>query len=321
MSWYFSKKTTTDSPRINSFREFLGIKNGNLPSGTNDNDFSTDFDGQNPMELQNYDTNSNGIYDWLEDLNGNGIIDGDEDLNGNGIPDRLEDANNNSIPDPWENTGSLDPDNGVDDNDNWGDDGGFGNDGGFNNGTINPETGTGTTTPIDNNPVFFPEEGDSLGFEISDFDNFNWGDSFSNFEFGEVDISSCRIDDINIQFTAEELVVLQALEERYMQISSELYSQETVTEQKNLYSQLKLRHARIAELVNFCEVNAPKIANADMQKRVPTPFWNDPSKDSDSFTNYQISTSEDNNYGTKPVQSDYRNFATLFERIFRINIW
>lgn len=340
-SWYLKKKGDTPSDRIISFREFLGIGQ-RLTPGDTDQDFGSDFES-NPLNDQNYDKNNNGIADWLEDLNNNGIIDGDEDLNNNNTPDRLEDANNNGIPDIYENINSIDggtnPGESTTGNDGWEDGDGTGEgewpgDDDWGDGTNPGDGGTigdgGTTEGGNNNNGVNTAqvEGSIVSFDTGSNTDFNWSDAFATFTEG-VGVQSCRADDITIQFTDEELANLRALEARYNQISDELYSREAVQEQRNVHNQLKLKYYRLVELNNFCAQNAPLITNPKMQKRVPTPFWHDNAKDSASFTNYVISTSDLNNYGTtdrtsgkaNAVHTKPQNFITLFERMFRVNIW
>lgn len=358
LSWYMNKKSGTPSDKVISFREFLGIGQ-RLNFTDTDQDLGSDFE-TNPLNEQNYDKNNNGIADWLEDLNGNGITDGLEDLNGNGIADQLEDTNNNGIPDiyelpntdigggqgnntdgggdtgtigdggepgdtDWDNDGDL-GDGDWPGDDNWGGgtnpgDGGTIGDGGNIPGGNTGDTGSGTGQT----------EGSTISFSSISGDEFDWGDNFQEFT-EEVGTASCRADDINIQFTEEELAILRAFEERYNQISAELYSREAVAEQRNLHGQLKLKYYRLAELNNFCEQISPRITDPKMQKRVPTPFWHDTNRDSKSFTNYTVSTSDLNNYGitagnnnpnnkANSVDKHWQNFATLFERMFRVNIW
>lgn len=354
LSWYLNKKRGVGTPSpIASFREFLGIGQRLSPTDSGQ-DFGADFE-DNPLNDANYDKNNNGIPDWLEDLNGNGVIDGEEDLNGNGTADGIEDANNNGIPDIYEVPGGTGTGN-VGDGDgtgpggdigdgntgdggdmgdgNWGDGGDtgpgewpggddWGNGGNTGDGGDTGPGGStgdgGTVTGTEPGTNTTRDEGNTVSFDTGSGIDFAWGDNFERLTEG-IDTQACRVDDININFNEEELAMLRGLEERFNQIAEELYSRDVVEEQKSLYSQLKLKYYRLAELNSFCQQNAPLITDPKMQRKVATPFWNEGSQDSLAFTNYVVSTSDENSYGKKPAQN-YENVATLLERIFRINIW
>ncbi len=142
-------------------------------------------------------------------------------------------------------------------------------------------------------------------------------------------LNGCLAKDINIEFTQEELEKLADLQRRYNVIAQTLKSNEAVSEQYKKYLDSALSTVNTKESREFCEQAKGSIADVSMNKRIPTPFWNaqaEPSlgypADSNTFTNFPIYTSDYE--GRESPRSAYETpslWATLFERIFRINIW
>ncbi|MES2224780.1 MAG: hypothetical protein V4478_02215 [Patescibacteria group bacterium] len=121
-------------------------------------------------------------------------------------------------------------------------------------------------------------------------------------------LPSCSAADINIAFTDTELAELKRLQSRYNAIASRLAGTETIANEAALYDDYALEENRVIEMQNFCQSTAPLIADATMQRRVPTPFWNNGTAGSGGYT--------------APVgKSPNPLINNILEQLLRINLW
>lgn len=147
-----------------------------------------------------------------------------------------------------------------------------------------------------------------------DGDDFNW-------DYGDI-LAGCRADDINIKFTEEEIQRLNVLQKMYDEIANSLYATDAVNAEIDNYLNYVLDKERVQELLSFCSSRAPLIADANLKRRVPTPFWNNPSSEVETFTNIKVYNSDHSNPNNGQWLVDNpKNIVTLVERMFRINIW
>jgi hypothetical protein len=87
---------------------------------------------------------------------------------------------------------------------------------------------------------------------------------------------SCTDADVNIAFTDEEIARLTALQTRFYAIAQTLHTDTDVKTELANYDNFKLKLDSITELNNYCVAQYPKIPASFEKKRVPTPFWYDP---------------------------------------------
>lgn len=303
------------------------------------------------------DMNNNGVLDGNEDNNNDGVLDGDEDTDNDGTRNRDDTYVESTINDidgtVIGSTSTTNPDGTVTNPDgtitnpgNGGNPEAGENPGGFDGEPFTPEggnPGAGGNPGDNNNPGSAgnpgdnnnPNDGPGAGGStnggdttISGGDN-GYGDindvpdSNPAERFNQRGVLQCSEDDMNIQFTTEELAQLRALQTRFNTIAEGLYEQDSVAEQKSLYSSLKIKSDDIKGLVLFCENNSPNITDPKMKRKIPTPFYRG-TQDNGTYTSNTSYTSEDNNSmpsNRKPLLNFPINATTLFERLLRINIW
>jgi hypothetical protein len=310
-SWYFSRRTAEKNGTTPlTFRQFLGIGTPAVPGQNVTNEFVSQFTIDTTA-----DKNSNGVLDGEEDLNFNGSLDkndivisangqkagvfnqrikntinvgaivfsrfGDtntnsindwnEDIDQNGEIDGVEDKDGNDVIDGYDTGGLGAPDQN-------GGNGGFGDGGGFTNTPL---------TPTDNfpndrgNPTDRPATtptGNSTGPTIEDNGTIN-----PTTPGTAVPEDICSDADTNIEFTAEEIARLNTLRLRFSNIASNLYTKGDIEQQLALFDSFKAKTVQVNELITFCENTSSSLPGA-LQVRVPTPFYHDFSRDSNTFT-------------------------------------
>jgi len=321
VSWYMARRNAEKNGTTPlTFREFLGIGSPAVPGTPVDGELTGEF--TDPQRTVKYDTNNNGINDWVEDINNNGIIDGNEDANNNGTLDGDEDYDNNGVPNRDDTYTQIDPTDGGDNgsvtpDDSITDPGGFDDD---------------PFTPEGNNPNNGGNPGDGIqpggnngGDDTTPDDDLGFGDEDDIPEDPTVFAGNgCSAEDLNIVFTAEEITKLKALQTRFNTISATLYGPQAVNDQNAFYDKVGIKRDQIVDLKNFCNNNVSKIPSSSFARRVPTPFYHDSGRDSSTFTNY-LSYFSDHNNGTpsnrKPILSHPENLISFFERLLRISIW
>lgn len=123
----------------------------------------------------------------------------------------------------------------------------------------------------------------------------------------------CRIDDLEIEFTAEEIAELKALEQEFYALAPTLRSDQDVVAERGNWSNYVFLNENFVDMTNYCEEATPKLAsNIKYYRR--TPFWND-SKSTDSF----IGSTD----GGRDIDLDRpsNKYLGYIERFFRLNIW
>ncbi len=123
----------------------------------------------------------------------------------------------------------------------------------------------------------------------------------------------CSADDLEIEFTAEEIARLKELESRFYLLAPTLRSDQDVAVERGNWSSYVFLNEKFADMTNYCEDNTPGLP-ADMRHYVRTPFWSD-SKSGSSFVDSTDGGLDINL--DKP--SDKR--TGYIERFFKLNIW
>ncbi len=275
------------------------------PSGQKTNIFNSSVKGSIDTRAIVFsrfnDTNTNSINDWNEDLNGNGDIDGIEDLDGNDVIDGYGNGSGDGPTiggEPGQN-----PDNG-----------GFGNGGGFTSGPItptdnfpndsgNPSDGPGTTPSGNTNGPDIEDDGaiDPITPGTAAVEN------------------SCSDADTNIDFTQAEIARLNILQNRFYTIAQSLRSDSDVQTELSNYDAFQVKASQALELYNYCQSKLPLITNPALQKRVATPFWRDPAKDSQTFL-----SPEGDLQGEMSINHSEKSMPTLLrilQNVLHINLW
>ncbi|MFZ4500106.1 MAG: hypothetical protein ACOYMZ_01250 [Minisyncoccia bacterium] len=344
-SWFFSRRTAEKNGTTPlTFRQFLGIGTPAVPGQTVKNEFVSQFTIDTTA-----DKNSNGILDGEEDLNFNGSLDkndivisasgqkaqrfndsvrssidvkaivfsrfGDtntntindwnEDLDNNGEIDGVEDKDGNDIIDGYDTGGLGNPDGGNDA-------GGPGDNGGFTGGPLMPTGG---------NPTSGGTIGEGAGTTPGGSSVDTTGEQAPDpvippTTTTPVAANSCSDADTNIAFTPAEIARLNTLKARFDQIADTLYDDAAGGEQRAFYDSFKIKEQQTQELVNFCEQRVSSLGSEAMRRRVPTPFYHDTSRDSNTFTNGNGSVIE-----RRPYLENPSVVTALIERLLRINIW
>ncbi len=125
--------------------------------------------------------------------------------------------------------------------------------------------------------------------------------------------TQCSDEELQIEFTPEEIARLQALEQRFYAIAGTLRTQDDVQAEKANYSEYKLMNQKYAEMISYCEATTPQLPSA-VNKRVATPLYTDQTQNQPFFTQT----------GSVGGIIDLVNPTTntqLIEKLFRINIW
>lgn len=200
-----------------------------------------------------------------------------------------------------------------------------GNDGAFGEGSLAPKSAFGDAEPI--SLVSGIGSGGRPG-DIPSFGNIAFGDApgfgaggspgsgsvaTTGPEAGAEEI--CAPGDMEIEFTPEEIARLEALEARFDAIAPSLRTDEGVEAENQNYQVFASKRDKIIEYQSFCFEQSPKVADQSLMRRLPTPFWNNPSMSTTSF-----STSTPASAGqfstTNALETD-----RFIERLFKLNIW
>lgn len=130
---------------------------------------------------------------------------------------------------------------------------------------------------------------------------------------GGVTGPQCGVDDLEIEFTAEEIAKLKALETRFYAIAPTLRTNEDLQAESANYSSYKVLNQKYTELITYCENVTPLLPSA-LNQRVATPLYSDPAQDKPYFTTGANVTDTINiaTPGTRPG---------IIEKLFRISIW
>jgi hypothetical protein len=228
---------------------------------------------------------------------------------------------------------------------------GFGNGNGNgippNGGNINNSSGNGTNGGINGGT------GNNSG--LNSGTNGSQGGVGSN-TAGSSTALVCGDADTNITFTPQQLAQLDALQNRFYALAQTLHTDEDVATELANHDAFALKAAQVTELYNYCENKLPLVATAgaQLQKHVPTPFWNQwlasdtpanmwntsgvADQDSDSFLDFsglgaatQQHIAQNNLYNpTAPssvmidgsiLGADNILLTPVVERILHVNLW
>lgn len=123
----------------------------------------------------------------------------------------------------------------------------------------------------------------------------------------------CSADDLEIDFTPEEIARLQVLERRFYDLAPVLRTDEDVQTEAGNYSSYKTLNDKNRELISYCEATTPQLGTA-LNKRVPTPLYTDPAQNQEYFT--------DDALPQGPINMTTPGAHPRFiEKLFRLNIW
>jgi hypothetical protein len=118
----------------------------------------------------------------------------------------------------------------------------------------------------------------------------------------------CTTADVTISFNEDEIAELNKLQTRYNAIAGHLAGTDEIASEAALYGDYKLEEAKLAEMQNFCQTTAPLINDPVMQRRVPTPFWNN-------------GTDKGTPFSTPVGSGPNARINVILERLLRINLW
>ncbi|MCC7436718.1 hypothetical protein IT402_02505 [Candidatus Nomurabacteria bacterium] len=124
--------------------------------------------------------------------------------------------------------------------------------------------------------------------------------------------TQCTTDDTVIDFTPEEIALLQALEQRFYALAPTLRTDQDLQAETANYSSYKILNQKYTELINYCENKAPLLPN-NINRRVATPLY------TDSSANAYFSDGPEAD-GLINMQSSTPKLKEI-EKFFRINIW
>ncbi len=94
----------------------------------------------------------------------------------------------------------------------------------------------------------------------------------------------CSSADLNIEFTPEQLIQLQALQNRFYALSQTLRTDADVATETGNHDNFKAKVDTITGLYNRCVARTAQIpANSQYKLRVPTPFWHVLAQDAQGF--------------------------------------
>ncbi len=123
----------------------------------------------------------------------------------------------------------------------------------------------------------------------------------------------CSSDDLEIDFTPEEIARLQVLERRFYDLAPNLRTDEDVQSEAGNYSSYKTLNNKYTEMIAYCENIVPQLSTT-LNKRVATPLYSDSARNQEYFTD-----------GVNPDvainMSSPGNRPRLIEKLFRLNIW
>jgi hypothetical protein len=125
----------------------------------------------------------------------------------------------------------------------------------------------------------------------------------------------CTDSDVTIEFTADEIARLNALQSRFLAIAQNLRTDNDVAAELGNYDSFKTKLDVVGELYAYCQEKSPLIGAPAYRTRVATPFWRNPARDGAGY----ISAN-----GTINMPVDSRDDAKthrLLEKVFRVNLW
>lgn len=96
-------------------------------------------------------------------------------------------------------------------------------------------------------------------------------------------VLQCSDADVNIVFTPQELDELKTLERRFYTIAESIRTDEDIAREISNHDTFALKGQQITELYNYCIQKSDRLTSPLYQRRVPTPFWNDPRTDKPGF--------------------------------------
>lgn len=123
----------------------------------------------------------------------------------------------------------------------------------------------------------------------------------------------CRIDDLEIEFTADEIAELKALEQEFYALAPTLRSDQDVVAERGNWSNYVFLNENFVDMTNYCEEATPKLASG-IKRYLRTPFWND-SRSVGSFVD------RTDGYKTIDLNRPSNKYLGYIERFFKLNIW
>lgn len=129
---------------------------------------------------------------------------------------------------------------------------------------------------------------------------------------------ACRDEDININFTAEEIRRLGELQNQFNAIAATLHTDADVQAELSNYTIFRTKADQVTELYNYCLAVSPRIADATLKTRIPTPFW----RGTGDVRGYLIKHPLTRDVFSGTIDPRNHNLAKgAFERIFKLNLW
>lgn len=216
-----------------------------------------------------------------------------------------------------------------------------GDNGGFINGN-NPITPGNQGSDFSNNSNFNGSSSVGTGINYSS-DTSNSTDSSNQNAYSSEDPITienaqerCASEDLTLEFTDQENAQLIALKAELDGISKNLYSDADLSTENENYDSLALLLAKFNEELNYCKAQAPQLTGTEYAMRIPTPYWNDRTTDTESFFDIQATPTVTfsgnrvegyNDPSAEALQSidpsDTTNvgYFLFIEKLFRLNIW
>lgn len=135
---------------------------------------------------------------------------------------------------------------------------------------------------------------------------------------------ACSDEDLNIEFTAEEIARLTALQNRFYAVAGSLNSDADIQREAANYTSYKAKADQIAELYNYCVAVAPRITAPAFRARTATPFWRNTSQDGVGYipgaTGGPTALSGVFNGGALDPR-EVSGTQAIIQRIFKVNLW
>lgn len=129
----------------------------------------------------------------------------------------------------------------------------------------------------------------------------------------------CRPDDLEIEFTTDEIAQLKALEEEFYTIAPNLRSDQDVAVERGNWSEYRFLNEQFADMTQYCENTVASAGFPENLKRyLRTPFWSD-----SRATNNRSFVDAYSGDGTEEI--DIKNPPSrrpgFIERFFKLNLW
>ncbi len=136
---------------------------------------------------------------------------------------------------------------------------------------------------------------------------------------------ACSDEDLNISFTADEIARLNALQNRFYDIAGTLHTDGDIAIELANHDNFKAKAEQALELYGYCASKAPLITAAPFVTRVPTPFWRDPSKDTNGYMpapGILRAMSLSVYLGGNPIDPRVEDRGrTIIQKIFAVDLW